>query len=240
MPGWGHQLPVDRVLGEMRSLGFTHTELGSAGWLPEDAETLRPVLEAHGLDLLAAFIPLVLHVPAEADTVRRNAEDAARLLAACGGRYFNTAPVTTWDWAPRQELDDADWQHLYRMLGEVEEICRAHGLEQVVHEHEGCVVETADEVRRLLDHTSASLVLDTGHLALGGLDPLTLARDHTDRVGLVHLKDLDLGVADRFRAETCRLWRPYSPGFSQRWARAICRSPTSSWHWNATRTGVGT
>ncbi len=212
VPGWGHQLPVDRVLGEMAALGFTHTELGSAGWLPEQAGPLRAALDAHGLELLASFVPLVLHRPDEAAEARSRAEDMARLLAEVGGRYFNSAPVTTYDWAPRQELTEDEWHHLYAMLGELDELCAAHGLRHVVHEHEGCVVETADEVRRVLDHTDSALVLDTGHLALGGADPVALARDHADRFGLVHLKDLDLEVGRRFRTESLSLMEAVQAG----------------------------
>ncbi|MBA2640901.1 MAG: inosose dehydratase, partial [Nocardioidaceae bacterium] len=34
VPGWGHQLPVDRVLADMRALGLTATEFGPVGFLP--------------------------------------------------------------------------------------------------------------------------------------------------------------------------------------------------------------
>ena len=44
---------------------------------------------------------------------------------------------------------------------------------------------------------SLKLFLDTGHLTLGGYDPLSFAEDCTDRVGLVHLKDTRHDVAGR-------------------------------------------
>ena len=84
VPGWGHQLTPDRVLAEMVELGFTHTELGSAGWLPETVDDLTPVLDHHGLSLLASFVPLVLHDPAQADEMLDQAVHHASLLAAMG------------------------------------------------------------------------------------------------------------------------------------------------------------
>jgi inosose dehydratase len=200
VPGWGHQLSPVRVLDEMRSLGFTHTELGSAGWLPDTESELRAELARHDMKLLAAFIPLVLHDPGQADEALVQAERNAELLADLDARYFNTAPVTSLDWQPRFELSDREWDHLYAMVAEVETICQRHGLQQVVHEHVGCVIETADEVKGLLEATSASLVLDTGHLAIGGFDPVDVATHHADRVGLVHLKDTRLDVAERLNA----------------------------------------
>jgi inosose dehydratase len=44
------------------------------------------------------------------------------------------------------------------------------------------------------------LTLDTGHLLVGGADPVALARSAPDRVGHVHLKDVDARLADRVRA----------------------------------------
>ncbi len=212
VPGWGHQLTPDRVLAEMRELGFTHTELGSAGWLPETVDGLAEVLGRHQLSLLASFVPLVLHDPAQADETIRQARHHADLLAGAGARYFNTAPVTSLDWEPRRPYDDGEWDHLVAMIDRVEEICRAAGLEQVVHEHVGCVIETAADVERLLTASDVAFVLDTGHLAIGGFDPLDFATDHADRVGLVHLKDTRLAIADKLNGGDLSLMEAVQDG----------------------------
>lgn len=184
----------------MTSLGFSATELGSAGWLPEDPTALGELLAAHKLELLASFVPLVLHDKSQADDMLAAALESAELLQVSGARYFNTAPVTSLDWEPRRPLTDAEWSHLYDMIGRVEAICVDHGLVQVVHEHFGCVIETNEEIERLLANTEVSFVLDTGHMAVGGCDPLVFAMTHADRVGLVHLKDTSYEVAARLNA----------------------------------------
>ncbi len=212
VPGWGHQLSPDRVLGEMAALGFTKTELGSAGWLPPHPDQLRSLLDRHGLGLLASFVPLVLHDVATADAALAQATETAQLLTGLGARYFNTAPVTTVDWAPRRTYTEDEWQHLYEQLGRIDEICASHDLVQVVHEHIGCVVETEDDVRRVLDNTAVKLVLDTGHLAVGGFDPLDIANDFADRVGLVHLKDTRFDVAERLNANELSLMEAVQAG----------------------------
>jgi inosose dehydratase len=212
VPGWGVQLPVDRVLTEMAGLGFTHTELGSVGWLPGRPDELRATLDRHGLSLLAAFVPLVLHDRSMTEATLDQAAGAAQLLEDLGGTCFNTAPVTSPDWAPRRPLSDNEWEHTYDMVGRLEELCTSHGLTQVIHEHVGCTVETAEEVERLLEHTSARFVLDTGHLALGGYDPLRFARDHASRVGLVHLKDLRPEVGEQLNASALSLMEAVQQG----------------------------
>ncbi len=195
VPGWGVQLPVDRVLGEMAELGFPATELGSDGYLPTDPAALKSLLASYNLNLLAGFVPVVIHDPDQADETLRRAEATAALLAAGGAVYFNSAPVTSWDWDDRFELSPQQWEHALAMFGRLEKITEAHGLIQVLHTHVGTIVETKEEVVRVLDGCDVSFVLDTAHLAVGGYDPVDFVTDAPDRVGLVHIKDTDLTVA---------------------------------------------
>ncbi|MBX6765737.1 MAG: TIM barrel protein, partial [Actinomadura rubrobrunea] len=73
------------------------------------------------------------------------------------------------------------------------------GHRAVLHPHVGTVVERGDEVDRVLDGTDVPLCLDTGHLLIGGADPLALARAAADRVAHVHLKDVDARLAELVR-----------------------------------------
>ena len=86
------------------------------------------------------------------------------------------------------------------MLARVDTVAEEHGLRHVFHPHVGTVVESAEEVRRVLDASDVSLCLDTGHLTIGGADPAAIVRKAAGRIGHVHLKDVDLGLADRARA----------------------------------------
>ena len=62
------------------------------------------------------------------------------------------------------------------------------------------MVETRAEVDRVLTGSSIPLCLDTGHLLIGGTDPVALARAVPHRVAHVHLKDVDAGLAARVRS----------------------------------------
>jgi len=212
VPGWGLQLDPDRVLAEMRQLGFTHTELGADGWLPVQPAELTRVLARHGLDLLASFVPLVLHRHELAEDTRKRAGLAAERLERAGGTYFITAPVVSNDWGARYHLAAKEWSQLYNMLSVVGELCSQHNLTHVVHQHVGCVIETADEVRRLLNETPVALVLDSGHLAVGGFDPIELATTYATRIGLVHLKDTDLAVAAKLNRGELTLMQAVQAG----------------------------
>ena len=197
VPGWGTQLPVERVLGEMHDLGLVATELGAIGWLPTETEALRATLDAHQLRVVGAFVPLACHDPDRRDATLRSAETMAALLEDIGADNFVTALVSDPDDWARPEVSEAGWSHLFSMLDEVEAIARDHGLHQVVHPHVNTLVETADELDRLLDSSEVDICLDTGHVTIGGADPLVLADRYAGRVGLVHLKDVRAPVAAR-------------------------------------------
>lgn len=199
VPGWGRQLTPDRVLGEMRALGITATELGPIDWLPVDPEPLRAALKAHDIALVGGFVPLVLH-EADAEPARDRARAMAATFAAAGADVFVAALVVDDAWSAPIPLDDTAWGHLVAHLAEVAAIAADAGLTLVVHPHVGTLVETAADVERLLATSDVRWCLDTGHLLIGGVNPVAFAREYGDRVAHVHLKDVDGAVAARLRS----------------------------------------
>jgi inosose dehydratase len=198
VPGWGRMLPPDRVLAEMASLGLRATELGPVGYLPSDRARTRDLLDRHGLRVIAGFVPLVLHERSLDDA--RMAEEVASLLAALDAEVLVAAAVTDADWSPRVPLDDTAWRRLADHLGEIGELASAYGLTVAVHPHAGTLLETEEDVERILALSDVPFCLDTGHSAIGGVDPVELVRRHGGRIVHVHLKDVDLSLAEHVRA----------------------------------------
>ena len=200
VPGWGLQMSPDRVLGEMAELGITSTELGALGWLPDDTATLRSLLDQYQMSILGGFVPLVLHHGTSHPGSLEAAHAAAATLSAAGGRYFVAAVISSMESWDRPTLDAGEWSALFEGLGETEKVCAEYGLTQVVHPHVNTLIEMADEFERFLDNSSSLFCLDTGHLFIGDADDVAIAEQHGDRVGLVHIKDVDRSISARFRA----------------------------------------
>lgn len=199
VPGWGHVLEPDTVLAEMASLGLTATEFGPPGYLPEDPVELRKTLSAYGIAPIGGFLALALHhepdralVAARTAAVRFAAADAEILVlaAATGQHGYDT----------RTPLGDDEWKTLVHTAAAIREIAAEHGLRAVLHPHVGTHVETAAEVERFLADSELDLCLDTGHLLIGGTDPVELARRHADRLGHIHLKDVRARLAAEVRS----------------------------------------
>jgi inosose dehydratase len=219
VPGWGLQLPPDRVLSEMVALGLTATELGPQGWLPLDGRLARGELDRHGLRLVGGFVPVVVHEAGLGDT-RAHAARAAAQLAAAGGDVFVAALVADLAWSAPPTLDDDAWKRAGEHLRELAVLVAAEGLELVLHPHVGTLVESAADVQRALAHTDVPWCFDSGHLLIGGVDPAEFVREHAARIGHVHLKDVDARLAEELRrgaltlvqATQAGLFRPLGEG----------------------------
>jgi inosose dehydratase len=199
VPGWGYQMPPERVLSEMRSLGLRATELGPDGFLPRGSE--RALLEAHGLSLVAGFVPVVLHDPSSLEGELAKVDAAADTISALGGSVLVLAASTGVEgYEEVGRLDTAGWAALGRGIDRATASADERGLRVAVHPHHGTVVDRPEDVERLLDVSGVGVCLDTGHVMVGGGDPLAIARSARSRVIHVHLKDVDASIAERVAA----------------------------------------
>jgi inosose dehydratase len=199
IPGWGRQLSPERVIDEMASLGLGATELGPVGYLPVEVDRARRLLDRGGLQVVAGFLPLVLHAPS-LEPAREKVAEVGALLAALGGEVLVVTPVMDDDWSQPVALDGAGWRRLADTLAAVDEQARGLGLTLAFHPHVGALVESAGEVERILELSDVGWCLDTGHLTIGGTDPVEFVRANADRIVHAHLKDVDTGLAERVRS----------------------------------------
>ncbi|MGP8204619.1 MAG: TIM barrel protein [Acidimicrobiales bacterium] len=198
VPGWGYQLSRERVLAEMQQVGMVATEFGPDGFLPEAPGECSQLLASYGLRALGGFVTLVLHDPA-VDPLPEAKRALDRLVGA-GADVMVVAAVTGQEgYDQALELDATGWATLLANLAAVSELAGAAGVTMGLHPHVGTLVEGPDAVRRVLEGSSVDLCLDTGHLLIGGTDPLALTREVPDRVVHVHLKDVDRDMAARVR-----------------------------------------
>jgi inosose dehydratase len=199
VPGWGRMLPPERVLSEMASLGLRATEMGPVGYLPSDPAALRALLDSHGIGLVGSFVPLVLHEPS-LDQAHAVLDDLIPLMTTLNAEVLVAAAVTDEQWSPRIPLEPGNWARIVRNLQELSELAAASGLRLALHPHAGTLVETAADIDAVLAQGEVDWCLDTGHLAIGGTDPVEFTAANAGRIVHVHLKDVDMELAERVRA----------------------------------------
>ena len=199
VPGWGHQLGADRVLAEMRDVGLSATELGPDGFLPSEPGELTALLASNGLSCVGIFVPVLLH-DADHDPLADIVGPLDSLIA-CGADVLVLAAATGADgYDSRPTLNDSQWATLLTNLDRLADVAAERGVLAVLHPHVGTMVETRSDVDRVLQGASIKLCLDTGHLLIGGTDPLALTLQVPNRIAHAHLKDVDAALAARVQA----------------------------------------
>jgi inosose dehydratase len=148
----------------------------------------------------------------------------AALTAALGARDLVFVPVpgyrddVTGAYLEPGTLDDDGWKTLVSstaQLGRV--LAEEYGLRLQFHHHADSYVETRPQIDRLLGETDprfVSLCLDTGHLAYGGGDAAELIADHPDRIGYLHIKQMDPALVERARGEDLAFGQAVALGVS--------------------------
>jgi inosose dehydratase len=200
MPELGGDIPLEVCLAETRQAGYAGIELG--GKFPRRPEVLRPILIRHGLALVSGWYSAQLARRSAADEIEA-VSNHLDLLAAMGCRVMvfaeghgstdgdPNAPLSR-----RPLLAESEWAGFCTRLNEVAAHLRRRGVRMGFHHHMGTVVQTESEIDRLMATTSddVGLLLDTGHLAFAGGDPVAVARRHGNRIVHVHCKDVRASV----------------------------------------------
>ena len=76
------------------------------------------------------------------------------------------------------------------------------GMKLVYHHHMGTVVQTEEEIDRMMNNTDPTkvyLLFDSGHLAYAGEDYISVLTKYASRIKHVHLKDIRPEVVKRVK-----------------------------------------
>ena len=210
----------DDVLEAIAAAGYEGTELGPPGYLGR-GRMLRERLGRVGLSLAGGYIPIHFSEPArwEDDVAAMAAtldlfesadgRGARPVLADAGSPERLSNPGGGAE-NPELALDADGWRVLAEGVGWAVELARSRGFEPTFHHHAGSYVEAPSEIERLLELTDVGLLLDTGHLTVGGGDPAQALREWGERVDHVHLKDVREDVVESViadRVDMTEAWR---------------------------------
>jgi inosose dehydratase len=214
----------DAVLDEVAAAGYAGIDLGPLGYFGY-GEELAENLSRRRLALAGGFYELPF-------------SDAAKMPAAVGELdalldVFDAVGAGANGLKPRPTLADAgsdlrrsrpgqaardrslgfdseEWKRFGQGVEMAVARCRARGYEPTFHHETGTYVEAPWEIEKVLELTSIDLCLDTGHLLLGGGDPVKAMHDWGDRINHIHLKDARKAVVEQIvkeAAPVAEIWR---------------------------------
>jgi len=207
------QPPWQRFLDELAGVGYEWLELGPYGYLPTDPARLSDELDRRGLTVAGGTMhgESGLHRRGDWPAIEAKTRKVAELTAAVGGRHLVFVPVpgyrddTTGAYLEPAELTGEEWTTMVRAADELGRVVAGdYGVALQFHPHADSHVETQDQTERFLADTDpryVNLCLDTGHLAYRGADSVELIRRYPERIGYVHIKQMDPDVVARAERE---------------------------------------
>jgi len=184
---------TEPALREIAAAGYAGVELFDGNLIEylDRPGDLRQILTDTGLQLVAVYSGANFIfgeiLEEELWRIRRAAALAAELdaeqLVVGGGAKRSTG------------TSDEDYIRLTDALDRVAAIAEEHGLRASYHPHLSTIVETPEQLERVMRRSRIDFCPDTAHLAAAGGDPAELIRRYADRISYVHLKDF---TADPF------------------------------------------
>ncbi len=205
-----NQTPYTRFLDEVADSGYQWIELGPYGYLPTDPQKLSDELASRNLKLSAGTVFEHLHQDNSWDAVWKQIEDVAKLTAAVGGKHVVVIPEMWRDPATGEVLEDRnltrrtveeeDRRHERPRQGDVRKVRRTSPIPSARRQprrHRRERLPLPDGT----DSEFVNLCLDTGHISYCGGDNLAIINRAPDRIGYLHLKQVDPEVRAKVEAE---------------------------------------
>jgi inosose dehydratase len=191
------------VLDQVAAAGYAGIDLGPVGYLGSGTR-LGELLAERGLGLAGGYLELPY---ADHDALEQALGELDALLATfdavlpylpgppprptladAGSPQRRSQPGRSAG-QPSLGLDAGGWRRFAEGLARVVGHCRDRGYEPTFHPETGTYVEAPWEIEEVLDRSDIGLCLETGHMMMGGGDPVAMLGDWGERVNHVHLKD---------------------------------------------------
>lgn len=193
------QMSADRYRGRVSHMTRTAAKAGFTGFEPEtfmlgDGWTgagLRSALDASGLDLAALCLVGRWRSAVLTDEERAEADDVIAAVAQTPDAIVNLVVYPGADRADLRERQD----NALSCMSAIAERADAAGVACSFHPNSpaGSVFRTPDDYAYLLEQLDPNIGFtpDVGHIAKGGMDPVTMIVATLSRIRHVHIKDID-------------------------------------------------
>lgn len=202
-------IPFEQCISEMALAGFEGCSVGHK--YPTDVEVLTAALDLRGLKVSEPWVSTFFTIEDMTDWTIAEFDRQLTFIRAMGGTDLVVAelggsahPLPVALFANAAKFDDRQWDCLATGLNGLGKTAKDQGMRLCYHHHMGTGVMVPEDVDRLMASTDPELVhllFDTGHYAMAGGDPLTLAQEHGERIKHVHLKDVRPDIIARAHKE---------------------------------------
>ena len=204
------QTPWERCYDEIAAAGYKYAESGPFGYAPTDSVEMKAAMESRGLSVASTNMMVHYEDVAARKELTDQARTISQYLADLGAQYFifidgSYTDMNTGEAVMPVRLGEAEFAALIEFTVDLARIISAdYGLRPVFHPHADTHVQYEDQIEQYLEATDQSdvgLLLDTGHHAYTGGDPVAFMRKWGHRVDYLHLKNVEPTIIERVRRE---------------------------------------
>lgn len=207
MPELGAHISLQQCLSEGKQAGYAGFELGHK--FPRDSATLGAILDHHQLALVSGWYSLRLlerSVAQEIEAVQphlgllRDLDCQVMVCCEVTGCIHGDRAAKL---SARPRLSTGEYNQFAPKLTAFADYLQSEGVSLAFHHHMGTVIQSADDIRTLMDLTSdaVGLLLDTGHMTYAGDDPVAVAKAFSARIVHLHCKDIRPDVLRQVQAQ---------------------------------------
>lgn len=198
MPDLGSENTFEQCISEAALAGFMGTEIGNK--YPKDADVLKHYMDVRGISIASAWFSAFLTTAPYEETEKAFIEHrdrlyklGAKVIVVSEQGHSIQGQMDTPVFDCKYVMNDKEWDLLCLGLNKLGKLAADKGMKLVYHHHMGTVVQTTEEIDRMMSNTDPSLVyllFDSGHLAYSGEDYLAVLKKYVSRIKHVHLKDI--------------------------------------------------
>ena len=179
---------LKKALTDIAAAGYESVEIFDGDLLEYEGreDTLREMLKESGLSLKGVYVACNFIydeiLPEELDRLKK---------AALFAKQFGATEIALGGGAVRFDgIRESDYVKLGEALEKVRELADGIGMRASYHPHMGSLVESPEQLEKVLKWTQIALCPDCAHVKAGGGDPLEIIRKYIDRIYYIHLKDI--------------------------------------------------
>lgn len=197
MPDLGAENTFEQCVSEMALAGFTGCEVGNK--YPKDPAVLKKALDLRGLEICNAWFSTFLttkpYEETEHDFIRHITflKEMGAKVVGVSEQGHSIQGTNQSIFRDKYVMNDEEWDKLCTGLNRLGRVAKEMGIALCFHHHMGTVVQTAQEIDRLMENTDPELfglLFDSGHLAYCGEDYMVVLKKYAYRIRHVHLKDI--------------------------------------------------
>ncbi len=203
MPELGGETSLEQCLSEASQAGFIGIESG--GKFPKNSKELIPKLRKFNLNLCSGWYGANLRKNL-VEEEKKIIQNQLKLFKDCNSPCIVFAEVSgsiqgnpNKKLSSRPKMDQDESKQYYKKISEMGKYLYDEGMPLAYHHHMGTIIETEEDIIRLLEntHESVKLTLDTGHMLFAQGNSLEILKNFSERIIHIHCKDIRKKVLEK-------------------------------------------